>query len=239
MATPEQAPPTRVPLWLTISLCVIVFFGAAMVLRGRSSGREVPYINDQIQYEETLDVIEKDTAVVFAKFDADEELTKEDVEVLQGVQPKIQGLVNFASNHFGIYHLKAKVHFALGEYQDAVHACNRLYELGPSRGSDDVVGVVAETRYICSRSYLMLNRYDEAIAEAKAALAVFPDVPKYRFALASAYFQAGRDKDARDVIDRAVRDGWDSPQLRGIDAYLKKREEDEKKENQQVKTGEP
>lgn len=240
MAKPEQEPtkPAKYPIWLTISLTLIVFFAASMALRGRGGKDADPEIFDRIQYEETLDKVEKSTAEIMVKVDQEKELTEEEIKVLRQAMPDIRALTKFASTHFGIYHLKAKVHFGLREFPEALEACTKLYELGPTVATDDVIAVVAETRYIASRSNLMMNRLEEAIAEAKAGIKIQPNIPKLRFALASAYIQAKKDKEAIEALRQAASDRVVDERLIDLLNFLTKpRKEDEAPKAGQTRAG--
>lgn len=219
----NQEEPTKqgFPYLLTMALAAIVFFGATTLMRGRGGGGQIPLITSPNHYNEVLTEIEAKTAVVLEKSEEELPLTEEEVKILEDAEPKVLGMVNYAPDRFNIYLLAAKIAFGEGKFEAAVDACTRLYERGPTRGGPEVLLVVAEARYVCSRSYFRLRKFAEAVAEAKEAVKLGPTDGRYYWALATTYAEMGENELALNTIDSAVKKGAANTKLIALERFLR------------------
>lgn len=228
--TESNIQPTRqgFPILLTVVLSVVVFFMAATVIRGRGGGDTPPIVTSNVQYNDLLDEVEKETEDILRKADDEIPLTEGELKVLKNAESKVIGLINFDQSRYAIYLLAAKVAFAEGLMESAIQNCTFFYERGPSEGTAEVLVAVAETRYVCSRANFRLRKFNEAIAEAKEAVKVCPTDSRYHWALASAYAEIGQTEEAIKAIHVGMLYSGSSDRLLALKNFLTKPPEKDK-----------
>ncbi|MEQ1822785.1 MAG: hypothetical protein ABL949_09755 [Fimbriimonadaceae bacterium] len=204
----EEAKKSGLPksLLVTVAVTLLIGFG---ITRGcqKTDPNEIPAIpairsNDE--YNRYLDQTEKLSSIPLEKNANEIELSPQDNLSLRKSEPLIKGLIAYDYQRFTHYLLLAKVYYALGQYPDALWACNQLFERAPAQGTDEVISAVAETRYVASRSYFFSKMYLEAAAEGKEAVRRRPESAEYRWAEAAARVELKQFGAAKTLLDLAL-----------------------------------
>ena len=105
-------------------------------------------------------------------------------------------------------------------------AMSQLVELGYVEAPDGdaeerVEQTVREREYHLARVFMSTGRYAEAVAPLEAAVAAFPDEPRYSYFLAQCYRRLGRRAEAGVLADRlAAAEHGAFPMLRVLQAQL-------------------
>lgn len=106
--------------------------------------------------------------------------------------------ISLNSNLAAAYGALSLALFQNGEYDEAENAARQAKELSPR---DPFRAILMGIRGII---LLLLNRYEQMIANAEEIIREFPDMPTGWRQLAAAYAEAGREEEAKDIIDSHV-----------------------------------
>lgn len=212
----------KFPLLLSIGLTVVMLGAMSMVIRGCGGEGGVPLIVSHAQYGDMLAEVQKETQAILERADREEPLTDQELKILERVEPKTLGMINFDPTRFPIYLLAAKIAFAEEKYEACVDACTRLFERlpGTSPPQPDEIESSAEAHYVASRAYFKLGRIQESLSEAQQAVRLIPNAPKYWWALGTAQLEAGDESAAALSVNRGQALDPSDKRLQGLAKFI-------------------
>jgi len=206
---------------------LILFIGLAtwMIVAGRQrTGEEDRYkILTGEQFDAALVKVRELTQDPILKFDEGRKLTSKQVDDLKEGTKKIQQLIAFEPTNFVPYVMLAKSQRALGQAEEAARNYQQALLLLPKEIKDqDTLWTVAEVNYDLGTHYYETGDYKKAEQYALEAVQMINTHPKYLVGLAAIQAQLGKFKDARTLLDTAMRMDPENQFSKSLDAELKK-----------------
>jgi len=192
----------------TVVLVLLAAAAAALLFWPRGVGRSVdrPEILGADDFNQTLERARKLSMHLVKKYKEGQPILEEDRLNLIKADALFEALIEFEPTvdrlHFGA----AQISEAMGAYETAIRRYRQALALAPAEATDvDQQVIAADAHAGIAESLMGLKRYTEAVAEAQAALAVFPEHPGYLTTLAAAELQLGRAAQARSHLEKAVK----------------------------------
>ncbi len=206
----------------------LVLFAALvgwMLIAGRQpTGDEDVYkIISLDQYNAALATVRDLTQDPILKFDEGKQLTKDQLDNLKVGAKKIRQMIAFEPTNFGPYVMMAKSQRALGNAEEAVRNYKQALLLLPKEMTDEeTLWTAAEVNYDLGLYYYENGEDKKAEPYALQAVQLVNTHPKYLVGLAAVQAQLGKLKEARILLDTAMKIDPNNTFSKSLDEELKK-----------------
>jgi len=171
-----------------------------------NSSNAVPVYHSEVEYVAAAKQFEALTSKSFDKVDHNQALSDPEKEKLREGTVVIEAMIGYHPEIYANYYLAGKIHYALGEYNEALSRFNEC--VGTMKRPEDdqeyYTQTLSDAHYLASLCYFNLQKFRQAADQAQLAVQYEPKAPLYLIAESSANLQLGNEKTALALIKRAL-----------------------------------
>lgn len=188
---------------------------------GSSDPTDVPVIGHEGEYKIALSKAEELSKGPLAKLVNDDELSEADKQSLIGASAQFQGIINFRPHAFAPHLANGMIYRALGNLERAEQHLKQCIVNIPATNEEVIRDTSAEAHYQLSRVYFDQEKYENALAEASAAVETSANNPNYLTARASAFAKLDQLPEAKKDLNAALALDPEHKRAKGLKKLLK------------------
>jgi tetratricopeptide (TPR) repeat protein len=181
----------------------ILFAAFAAVGCSRAGGDLV--IRSNGEYNQVLQRAQALSQTRLEAIEAGGLLTKDDIDAFQEAIVLFEALSAYQPSKYSLYLGSGRLYQVLGNDEMAVMRFRQCVNNAPREPDPEAMVLTAQASVYMAQSYLVLQRYEEALEAADAAVGAFPDNPDYLSIRASAFVQLQRVDEAIVDLEKALR----------------------------------